>query len=167
MTHFLLRPLTIRLKVAIITDATIGPFPPTDVGTTLGRFWKSFKSDMKEEHPYEIMWSAIQLFYDANDWEILSFNNLNSLLDGIAKNGAHDLKAYPIDRASRPLSSRKMSLNVGSSEVAAAARRWVDYGWFNYEEKRNDKLKGAGKGARLATLFGGALIGFPLLPGDE
>jgi hypothetical protein len=167
MTHFLLRPLNIRLKVAIIADAAIGPFPPTDVGSTLGRFWTSFKSDMKEEHPYDIMWSAVQLFYDANDWKILSFNNLNRLLDEIAKGGATQLKTYPMDKTSRPLSSQKMSLNVESSEIAAAAKRWVDYGWFNYEEKRNDKLKGVGKGARIATLFGGALIGLPLLSGDE
>jgi hypothetical protein len=167
MTHFLLRPLKIRLKVAIIADATIGPFPQTDVGSSLGRFWTSFASDMKEMHPYDIMWSAVHLFYDANDWNVLSFNNFNSLLDSIAKNGAIGLKAYPIDKSARPRSSQKMSLNVEGDDVAAAARRWVDYGWINYEEKRNDKLKGTSKGAKLAVLFGGALIGFPLLSGDE
>ena len=50
---------------------------------------------------------------------------------------------------------------VSQVQIKEATERWVRYGWLNYEEKRADKLKFAGKAAKWTALIagGGSLFG--------
>lgn len=164
MPLFNTRPLDLRLKVAIIADAAMGGFPRVDPGSTFERIMMSLSSDSGAIHPYEKMWLSVSDFNAANSWNELSYSTLNRLLDGIAANGSRELRA-PMEKSGTTL---KTKVAVVTKEmVAAAAQRWTEYGWINYEERKRDKISGGSKVARRAALFGGALVGIDLFADSQ
>lgn len=164
MPLFNTRPLDIRLKVAIIADAAMGGFPRVDPGSTFERMRISLFSESGAMHPYEKMWLRVSGFNDANNWNDLSYNSLDRLLNEIAANGSHELRA-PMEKSGTTLETK---VAVATKEmVAAAAQRWSEYGWINYEERKRDKISGSSKFARRAALFGGALVGIDLFTDSQ
>ena len=93
------------------------------------------------------MWDKIATFYEKNCWYDLSGERLRALLEKIAKEGGYGLHGLPLGQPT-------------SAEVASAARRWDNYGWLNYEQRRAGKVRTLKKVTRY-TLMIGSLVGIP------
>ena len=148
------RPLRTRLKVAIIADATIGPFKKINQGSSLGRFTDELFS--QKIHPYNMMWDRIARFYKLNNWSELSRQGLDFKCDQIAKDGGSGFIKPSYEFASSQAWFDKASVTPG--QILEAAKRWDSFGWVNYEERKQDKLKGTGRILRWGALLGGGGI---------
>ena len=169
----ILRPLQIRLKVGVIVDSAFGPFEYVKPGSAILRTYN-------DKHPYSIMWSAINDTFFANHWEAMSNDNLSRHLDNMLREPRSIIKSQPWSFDYSPQDAEKgirvitrnegghvitlgYTGEVSKEKVAAAATRWLEYGWINYEERKGDKIKATTSAARIAAIFGGALSGFNLL----
>ena len=159
------RPTKLKIKVGVIADAALGPFPIIDPGNTFDRYFA-----YSERTPYEQMWHLIGSFYTDNDWSDLSNERLDQKCNQIVSQGSNSLvkgEAYRVHFEVNPESYQlfglvtKQAPTVSQVQIKEATERWVRYGWLNYEEKRADKLKFAGKAAKWTALIagGGSLFG--------
>ena len=153
-----LRPTKLKLKVAFIADAAIGPFKKTDPSSMVVRH-------IKEEYDYDFMWERIGVFYLVNGWRRLSEARLEHQCNLIASNGSDHLRRHnnsfglrgAFETADEIIKNSKPA-SVTAEQVADAVKRWHQYGRLNYEEKKSDKLKAAGKATKLGAIFGGGGI---------
>tara|TARA_B100001989_G_C24422825_1_gene404912 strand:+ start:116 stop:613 length:498 start_codon:yes stop_codon:yes gene_type:complete len=159
------RPTKLKIKVGVIADAALGPFPIIDPLNTFDRYFA-----YSERTPYELMWHLIGAFYKDNDWSELSNERLEQKCNQVVSQGSNSLvkgkeyrqyfetvpEAYQLFRL-----VTKQRPTVNQEQIKEASQRWVKYGWLNYEEKRAEKLKTATKIARWGALIagGGSIFG--------
>jgi len=178
------RPLGLKLAVGICVDALHGPFSYVEPGSSLVRtghvYAQIFRNFLGDEflHPYTRMWDHIADAYKCFGWSSQSNKSLASSLRKSAKEGI----AFEVtDRGLLPASLGGLPGNAKNSKTGQdawiatpedqenAAKRWIDYGWINYEEKKEDKVNSAIRYARLgltATAASGALGTISLLLAD-
>jgi hypothetical protein len=171
------RPLGLKLAFGIFTDALLGPFPGISPGSTLKRAMHIYGLYIGGSiHPYTKMWEDIADFYQCLGSKELSNKSLSALLkkasvEGIAYNveGAEDWYLSKGFRLEAGQDNRRIYLTATAEDQEAAAQRWVNHGWINYEERKQDKADASIKMARLgltATAASGALGTISLLLGD-
>ncbi|MCQ9200856.1 MAG: hypothetical protein JJ846_008880 [Prochlorococcus marinus CUG1437] len=146
------RNTKLKIKVAVIADAALGPFPYVDPGNTFDRYLVE-----SNRTPYECMWHTIGAFYSSNQWNGLSNERLEQRCNQLASQGCYELTS---GKDINGYSSNHKVI-VSPQAIKEASERWIQYGWLNYEEKRADKLKFAGRAAKWTALIagGGSIFG--------
>ena len=102
---------------------------------------------LAEKHPYTLMWENIREFYDTRDLGDLCDESLESQLNQMATKGFSGPDAK----------------FVAPVDIANSAKRWNDYGWYDYEKKRASKYRKTKKWGKTAALFVLAGIGIPMI----
>ena len=162
------RPTKLKIKVGVIADAVVGPFPYIDPGNSIDRYL--YTSVQGNRSPYEQMWHLIGAFYTDNQWNELSKERLDQKCNQIVSQGSGILvkgqsysEHFELNFESYELFGFKEKIRpiVSGAEIKEASERWVKYGWLNYEEKRADKQKLAGRVAKWGALItgGGSMFG--------
>ncbi len=166
------RPTKLKIKVGVIADAAWGPFLYIDPKSTLNRIYDGIIGNGIRT-PYEHLWHFIGAFYTDNQWNELSNERLDQKCNQIVSQGSDKLvkgeeisfyfESYPEIYTGHilMLEQPKQQPIVSREQIKEASERWVKYGWLNYEEKRADKLKTAGRAAKWTALItgGGSIFG--------
>jgi len=168
------RPLGLKLAIGIFVDAWVGKYEYVDPGSTLlraGHVYANYASIFTGRdhiHPYTKMWDSIADWYQLLGWNNLSNRALASLLREASQEGwfkVSTLSLLPEDLHDQGYGFHPVSVE----DQEAAAKKWVDWGWINYEEKKEDKIIASAKIGRLgltAASATGALGTLGLLLGD-
>lgn len=141
MTELNIRPVNLRLAVAFTCDAECGGFNRVHPGSSLERFFAESK------HPYTAMWDRIREFYDSRNWGDLCDESLNREVAGMAAKGFNS-------------TSGRL---VTPDDMKDSARRWNEYGWYDYEMKRASKLRKSTKWGSRAGILALAAFGIPMI----
>ncbi len=144
--------MRLKLKVGFIADAAIGPFRKVEPGSTLTRL-------IDGQSQYNLMWTNIGNFYAKVGWSELSRDRLEAECDRVAQNGLNTNKKFRYDIGGESLNDLRI-ISATPKEIMLAVERWNSYGWVNYEEKKQDKLKGTGRVLKWGALLGGGAFGF-------
>jgi hypothetical protein len=130
MTALAVRPVKLRLAVAFVCDAACGGFSNVNPGSSLERFCQ------ETEHPYATMWNSIGNFYQSRDWHKRCDESLKAEIDDMAHNG---------------FTTSSGNLII-PEDIKAAAQRWKNYQWYDYEMKRAAKWKTTKSYSKAAVL---------------
>ena len=112
-----------KLCVAYLSDASEGGYKLVFPESTLSRFLSD------DVHPYRAMWKKINNFYLSMKWDTLCDQSLESKLNSYGENGF----------------TNNEGKFISGEEIKKSVNRWRDYGWFDYEMKRDKKIKNYGK----------------------
>jgi len=155
-----LRPTKLKIKVGVIADAAVGPFKCTDPGSSLDRLLSDDFS-----HEYKVIWQVINYIYYANQWNELSNERLDQKCNQIVSQGYDGLPIGPelcyVWHEGEEYDESYHCVSITPKDIKDASQRWIKHGWLNYEEKRADKLKNAGRAAKWTALLtgGGSIFG--------
>tara|TARA_E500000331_G_scaffold325277_1_gene342334 strand:- start:474 stop:1040 length:567 start_codon:yes stop_codon:yes gene_type:complete len=141
------RKLSQRIITGIIADASIGPFYKVSPDSTLKRLLVAMD---EVTHPYSAIWNWIEVFYDLNGWSKLSDESLLATHKQIKKKGSCEL-IKPLSFPKSTITAwgtfkyiyqdvKTAKISVDSERILAAATRWDDYGWTNYEQLKSEKI---------------------------
>lgn len=131
-----IRPVNIRLLIAYMADAHIGPFPKCEPGNTFTRAYEFINDGTHSQ--YHNMWYKISSFY--------SFKRLYEMSDSEIVDYFNNARANGIDPDGN---------GCTGMDIMRAKQRWSDNGWTRYEQKRNGRRSVAFKivpAAILATM---------------
>lgn len=148
MSHWslLTKPANVRLKVAFMADAwssEVGaPMLKCDPDNGLGRFMSN------NEHPYTRNWARVIAFYG-----VMGFDKLCDA-EILERYNAAVSAGFTV-----PSIAQHPAQKVPAAAVAKATKRWYDWGWFRYEQRR----AGRRRVARRAALPVLALFGIPMI----
>ena len=82
------RPTKLKIKVGVIADAALGPFPE---GMRPDSTWERNDNGPECMHPYKFMWNLIGAFYTDNQWNELSNERLDQKCNQIVTQGSSKL----------------------------------------------------------------------------
>ena len=131
-TPLALRPLETRLQFAYLAHAKMD-FQEVKPGNSVTR--ANHYKIFRVPHPYHYMWDMIGKYYTREDLGGYSDQKIRKLY----------LEALASDKA-----------------VSKAVDAWHQYGWTEYECRRDGRRKGAKKALTPVILIGGALLGINL-----
>ena len=167
------RPLGLKLAIGIFIDAWVGKFEYVDPGSTVLRAghiyaaWASIFTGRDYTHRYTTMWEDIAEYYNLLGWEKLSNRALAALLREASQDGW--FKTTVLSLLSEDCRSQGYGFCLVTVEdQEAAVKKWTEWGWVNYEERKEDKFVLSAKIARLgvsATAASGAISSLSLLLG--
>ena len=158
------RPTKLKIKVGVIADAAWGPFLYIDPKSTLNRIYDGIIGNGIRT-PYEHLWHFIGAFYTDNQWNELSNERLDQKCNQIVSQGYDGLPIGPelcyVWHEGEEYDESYHCVSITPKDIKDASQRWIKYGWLNYEEKRADKLKNAGRVAKWTALLtgGGSIFG--------
>ena len=140
MTELNIRSVNLRLQVAFTCDAAFGGFSRVPPGSSLDRW-------LTESHPYTLIWDQIRQFYDSRNWGELCDESLNREITGMVAKGF----------------SASNGRFVTPEEMKNSAKRWNEYGWYDYEMKRASKLRKTSKWGTRAGFVALTAFGIPMI----
>jgi hypothetical protein len=131
MTALFMRPVPLRLQVAMVVDAAVDGFPKTHPSNSLERILTD------NFHPYQQMWNAIGNYYEQIGWAELCDQSLASALSNMKQHGFLNSQSKFIE----------------GYTVANSIIRWKENGWYDYEMQKASKTRKLTKWGTRAVLL--------------